>query len=546
MDNQDNKNVDIPEEYVEQQISSKENTTNQNENKEQNSLDRKIKIGIPLAIALILFLIVGISRLGNNKAEEDKNKDCITHSYGEWYKDEPCSTLEWKDCNNCDKKDFRVVDAGHVTNNNGVCINCGKKITYTQEEVKNIIQIQFFNLGEYDGGALKEIKIVFKNTSEKEIDEIFFGVTGYYNGESDVHRCTYPGNVKPGAVAGNGHYYEPLWPSEGMYGVKISSIVIIYTDGTEERIFDDNVNLAFWSSSEEDTNKESNTNEEILDSGYPNLTASRGLKYSDYGNGVSVSGIGTCTDKEIVIPEKYNGKVVLAIGEFAFRDNTVITKVTFPKTLTSIEKFAFDGCTSIKSIIIPDNVTKIGSYAFSDCNSLEEIVLPFVGNSSTGEGATSNYDKNFGFIFGSGSNSYVPESLKKVTVTKGRVAAGSFRGCSSLETIILPDGLQEIGDRTFQSCTSLKNIIIPESVKTIGEFAFSDCKSLIEIDIPKSITLLQRCSFYGCRNLVTINYNDDKDAWKAIQKEDSWDDLVPFNGCSYMIVCTNGIIEVNN
>ena len=241
-----------------------------------------------------------------------------------------------------------------------------------------------------------------------------------------------------------------------------------------------------------------------------------------------------------------NGKVVLAIGEFAFRDNTVITKVTLPKTLTSIEKFAFDGCTSIKSIIIPDNVTKIGSYAFSDCNSLEEIVLPFVGNSSTGEGATSNYDKNFGFIFGSGSNSYVPESLKKATVTKGRVAAGSFRGCSSLETIILPDGLQEIGDRTFQSCTSLKNIIIPESVKTIGEFAFADCKSLIEIDIPKSITLLQRCSFYGCRNLITINYNDDKDAWKVIQKEDSWDDLVPFNGCSYMIVCTNGIIEVNN
>lgn len=261
----------------------------------------------------LLFVVILLALLcscnDSSTKDNDKEKNC-NHSYGEWYKDEPCSTLEWRDCNNCDKKEFRVVDAGHITNDNGVCINCGKKITYTQEEVKNIIQIQFFNLGEYDGGALKEIKIVFKNTSQKEIDEIFFGVTGYYNGESDVHRCTYPGNVLPGEVCGNGHYYEPLWPSEGMYGVKISSIVIIYTDGTEERIFDDNVNLAFWDENDDNQTKE----EEIIDDGSANVKVGDIITFGSYEQDNNKS-----NGKEAItwiVLKVENGKALL-ISEYA-------------------------------------------------------------------------------------------------------------------------------------------------------------------------------------------------------------------------------------
>ena len=247
---------------------------------------------------------------------------------------------------------------------------------------------------------------------------------------------------------------------------------------------------------------------------------SEGLKYVTYGNGVAVSGIGTCTDTEIIIPNIYDGKTVLGISDFAFRDNTQITKITFPNTLTFIGKFAFDGCSSIKSITIPDTVTSIGSYAFSDCNQLEEITLPFVGNSATGEGATSNYDKNFGFIFGSGANEYVPDSLKKVTITKGRIASSSFRGCSSIETIILPEGLQEIGERTFQSCTSLVNIVIPNSVTYIGDYAFSGCNKLQTITIPSNILDIGTWAFNACGALETIYFEatsmNDLDSEKSI------------------------------
>ena len=260
-------------------------------------------------LLVVLSLALLCSCNGSSTDDKDKSKNC-NHSYGEWYKEEPCDTLEWKKCKYCDNKDFRMVDADHQTNSNGVCVNCGTKIIYSQEEVKNIIQIQFFALGEYDGGALSEIKIVFKNTSQKEIDEIFFGVTGYYNGESDVHRCTYPGNVQPGAVAGNGHYYEPLWPSSGMYGVKISSINITYIDGTKERIFDDNVKLAFWDENDDNQAKE----EEIIDDGSANVKVGDIITFGSYEQDNNKS-----NGKEAItwiVLKVENGKALL-ISEYA-------------------------------------------------------------------------------------------------------------------------------------------------------------------------------------------------------------------------------------
>lgn len=43
-----------------------------------------------------------------------------------------------------------------------------------------------------------------------------------------------------------------------------------------------------------------------------------------------------------------------------------------------------------------------------------------------------------------------------------------FDGCTSLESIILPEGLEEIEDAPFGNCNALKSIIIPASVTKIG------------------------------------------------------------------------------
>ena len=47
----------------------------------------------------------------------------------------------------------------------------------------------------------------------------------------------------------------------------------------------------------------------------------------------------------------------------------------------------------------------------------------------------------------------------------------AFYYCESLETIEIPNSVEEIGKEAFEGCSALKSIKIPKSVKKIGENA---------------------------------------------------------------------------
>lgn len=51
----------------------------------------------------------------------------------------------------------------------------------------------------------------------------------------------------------------------------------------------------------------------------------------------------------------------------------------------------------------------------------------------------------------------------------------TFSNCQSLESIVIPDGVEEIGNEAFSDCTNLKQITIPASVTYIGKDVFVDC-----------------------------------------------------------------------
>lgn len=54
------------------------------------------------------------------------------------------------------------------------------------------------------------------------------------------------------------------------------------------------------------------------------------------------------------------------------------------------------------------------------------------------------------------------------------------------ETIVIPDGVEEIGSYAFHNNTNLKNVTIPSTVKKINE-SFQFCSSLERIEIPSSV-----------------------------------------------------------
>ena len=69
----------------------------------------------------------------------------------------------------------------------------------------------------------------------------------------------------------------------------------------------------------------------------------------------------------------------------------------------------------------------------------------------------------------------------------------TFYGCTSLESVVLPSGLQHIYYQVFYNCKKLKRINIPEYVNQIGQSCFYGCTSLREVIVenpdPASIQL---------------------------------------------------------
>ena len=281
--------------------------------------------------------------------------------------------------------------------------------------------------------------------------------------------------------------------------------------------------------------------------GAAKLIVSVGLEYTLNSNTetYTVSGIGTCTDTNIVIPSKYNNKSVTSIGSEAFDGCSRLTSITIPDSVTSIGRYAFRGCSSLTSITIPDSVKSIGSSAFSYCSSLTSITIP--------DSVTSIGEEAFSYC-SSLTSIIIPDSVTSI----GRYA---FRGCSSLTSITIPDSVKSIGssafsycssltsiyfvgdinkwveiaglvylmssDKTlyingslpteielttatkinsyaFYGCSSLTSVTIGKSVTSIGEEAFSYCSSLTSITIGKSVTSIGDDAFDGCSSLTSI------------------------------------------
>ncbi len=82
----------------------------------------------------------------------------------------------------------------------------------------------------------------------------------------------------------------------------------------------------------------------------------------------------------------------------------------------------------------------------------------------------------------------------------------------SVKSVILPDGLVNIGNFAFLGCLELTEITIPDSVTSIGEGAFFNCGSLMSIAISASVTNIGYAAFLRCGSLANITV-DSKNSY---------------------------------
>ena len=97
-----------------------------------------------------------------------------------------------------------------------------------------------------------------------------------------------------------------------------------------------------------------------------------------------------------------------------------------------------------------------------------------------------------------------PETIEKVIFPDGLeiIGSGTFRGCTRLRTIEIPNTVRSIGAAFSHS--GLTEITIPGSVRKIGEDAFMDCRALEKVTLSEGLVEIDKEAFCGCFKLSSI------------------------------------------
>lgn len=88
---------------------------------------------------------------------------------------------------------------------------------------------------------------------------------------------------------------------------------------------------------------------------------------------------------------------------------------------------------------------------------------------------------------------------------------GAFADCTSLTDITIPNSVTSIGSEIFDGCTSLTSITIPDGVHKIPNYAFYKCTRLESVKILGALDLIGANAFDGCRSLTSITIPGDLD-----------------------------------
>ena len=73
-----------------------------------------------------------------------------------------------------------------------------------------------------------------------------------------------------------------------------------------------------------------------------------------------------------------------------------------------------------------------------------------------------------------------------------------------IKTIVIGDGVAQIGQRAFKDCTGVNSVSFGNSVNTIYFEAFSGCTSLTSVILPPSVKYIEYFAFSWCTNLTSV------------------------------------------
>lgn len=105
--------------------------------------------------------------------------------------------------------------------------------------------------------------------------------------------------------------------------------------------------------------------------------------------------------------------------------------------------------------------------------------------------------------YGSDANLVLPDSvvLYETNYPLGYIAYEAFIYNTDLKTIVIPEGVTDIGSRAFYGCENLEAVTLPSTISIISDEAFAYCTSLTQINLPDQLFFVGENIFYECNAL---------------------------------------------
>ena len=224
----------------------------------------------------------------------------------------------------------------------------------------------------------------------------------------------------------------------------------------------------------------------VDDDWVPSMTLMYYLSYIVWPD--SVKGIGSfegCNLRgSLVFPEglKYiDGTFGGTSGFYDSQTQALSGELYIPSTVEYIADGAFAGTALSGEVILPEHMIYLGNNAFGGCEFLTgRLHIPSgldVVNKSFAPNMTAKVVR-------------IPQGVKRVYGIGGQPAS-----------IIIPEGVEEIGEEAFWGVASLQgDLKLPSTLRKIGRIAFNGT-NISHVSLPEGLEVMERGLFGGCRYL---------------------------------------------
>ena len=216
------------------------------------------------------------------------------------------------------------------------------------------------------------------------------------------------------------------------------------------------------------------------------------------------------TITDITLPEG-----MTETGDYSFAESKV-ERVYLPKTIKTISRYSFYRTLSLKEIYVPAGVEKIDTYAFSGAgykeddgaNEVESVLIFYYVEVTEGDEDELKAFKEFKVATAANSlaNMYFDRIIFEDGVTSIEIiSGGTTYGLyySYFSEIVFPSTLTSIKGKYFFCGTLVEEIVVPEGVETIGEYLFYNAKGLKRVTLPSTLKEIATYAFY---NVSTVEY----------------------------------------